>query len=313
MDVNLVQFRAFLTVARFRSFTHAAELLHISQPALTVQIQQLEESLGLKLLDRDTRHVVLTPSGRDLLPMTQRLLSEFDTIVGSARGLATKELGIVRLGCVPSIATTYLPDAIARFREKHPNVSFDVRDAISSRIVAMIRSDEIEIGITNGEPESPDLDAIDFYRDEIHAVFPKSHPLAALQKLNLDDVAKYPLVFLNMGLNSRTVLDDVFAAEGRFVKPVCEVTYTATAIGMVRAGLGVALLGSLIIRANNLQAFPELQSRPIANAALVRCIRLIRKKGRSLSPSAMEFKNLLMELRRTNDWAGKHNGSEVND
>ena len=294
MDATLVQVRAFLTVARFRSFTRAAKLLHVSQPALTVQVQQLEESLGLRLFDRGTRQVVLTAQGGDLLPTFQRLLSEFETLVAGARSVAIKEQAIVRLGCVPSIATTYLPQAIALFRERHPQVSFDVRDAISSRIVTMIEANEIEIGITNSTAESPELNIIDFYRDELHAVFPKSHPLSNLEKLKLDDIVKYPLVFLNLGLTSRRLLDDVFAAEGYLVKPACEVTYTSTAIGMVRAGLGVALLGSLIIRANHLQVFPELQSRPIDNPALTRCLRLIQRKGHVLSPFAQEFKDILM-------------------
>src|ERR1700733_1080308 len=122
MDVTLTQIRAFLTVSRFQSFTRAAALLHISQPALTVQIRQLEESLGLRLFDRDTRHVQLTPSGRDLLPTLRRLLSEFEGVAANARDLSTKERGMVRIGCVPSIATTCLPEAIEQFRERYPHI-----------------------------------------------------------------------------------------------------------------------------------------------------------------------------------------------
>jgi DNA-binding transcriptional LysR family regulator len=296
MDFTLTQVRAFLTVARFHSFTQAAELLHISQPALTLQIQQLEESLGLRLFDRDTRHVVLSSSGRNMLPTFQHLFSEVESVVASARGIASKEQGIVRLGCAPSIATTYLPEAIARFRKRHAHISFEVRDEVSRRVVSMVQADEVEIGITNGDPDVPGLDSTELYTDQVHAVFPRSHPLASLKELKLSEVAKYPLVFRNIGFISRTIMDNALAAEGRLVTPACEVTHSSTAIAMVRAGLGVALLGSLTIKANNLESFPELQSHLIDDPVLSREIKLIRKKGRSLSPCAEEFKDLLLDL-----------------
>jgi DNA-binding transcriptional LysR family regulator len=313
MDVNLTQVRAFLTIARFRSFTRAAELLHISQPALTVQIRHLEESLGLRLFDRDTRHVVLTKPGRDLLPKLQRLLSEFEEVASNARDLSTKERGVVRVACVPSVATTCLAQAIERFRERHPLVTFQVQDEMSRQVVSMIQTDIAEFGITNGDPDSNDLDVEDFYRDEIHAVFRKSHPLATLKKLSLSEIAAYPLVLLNVGLPSRTIVDDAFATNHRLIAPVCEVSYTATAISMVRAGLGVALLGSLVIKANNIESFPEVRSRRIEDASMVRCMKLIQKKGRSLSPCAQEFKEVLVKLVKNERWMGGGRRPEVND
>ena len=303
MNITLMQLRAFLTVARFGSFTSAAQVLHISQPALTVQVQQLERSLNLRLFDRDTRHVVLTPSGRHFAPMFQRLLLELETIVDNAQSFSDLRQGVVRLACIPSVATTYLPDTIARFREQYPLVSFDLRDATGYDVIDMVRADEVEFGITNVNQTGTEFDAVDLYEEEIHVVFPRSHVISTLKKVNLEDIAEYPLVFLDIGFNSRTVLDAAFAAAGRLVKPVCEVRYTATAIGMVRAGLGIALLGSLVISASNLRSFPELQSRAIDNPKLALYIKLLRKAGRSLSPSAQAFVDLMIKMNRKNRWA----------
>src|SRR5687768_8534664 len=99
MNVNLRQVRAFVSVARFGSFTRAAKLLNLTQPALTVQIRQLEQSLDVRLFDRNTRSVSLTRVGRELVPPFQRLLQEFDAIVVDTKDLAAKRHGIVRLAC----------------------------------------------------------------------------------------------------------------------------------------------------------------------------------------------------------------------
>jgi DNA-binding transcriptional LysR family regulator len=302
MDITLMQLKAFLTVARFGSFTSAAQALHISQPALTVQIQQLERSLDLRLFDRDTRHVVLTPSGRLFAPMFQRLLFELETIIDNAQNFSELKQGTVRLGSIPSVATTYLPEVISKFRDRYPEVSFDLRDANGQGVVEMVKAGKVEFGITNVSHKWSDLSATELYEEEIHVVCSKLHPVASLKTVTLNEIAEHPLVFLDSGFNSRTVLDAAFVAVGRFVKPVCEVSYTSTAIGMVRAGLGLALLGSLVVCASNLHSFPDLVSRRIDDPHLVLPISLIRKTGRSLSPSAQAFVDMLIKMNKKKHW-----------
>src|ERR1700748_1106389 len=165
MNANLTQIRAFLTVARVKNFTQAAKLLNISQPALTVQVKQLEESLDLRLFDRNTRHVSLTRLGADLVPTFQRLLLEFESVVASARELGTQRQGVVRLGCLPSIAATYLPGVIAAFKKRYPMISFVLKDANGRRIIAMLRAGEIEFGIMDGDPNWPDVKITELYED----------------------------------------------------------------------------------------------------------------------------------------------------
>jgi DNA-binding transcriptional LysR family regulator len=235
--------------------------------------------------------------------MFQHLLLELETIVDSAQNFSELKQGLVRLGCIPSVATTYLPEIISSFRERYPEVSFDLRDANGQGVIELVRSDKVEFGITNASQKCNDLDAIDLYEEEIHVIFPKSHVVSSFKSITLDDIAEYPLVFLDTGFNSRTVLDAAFAAAGRLVKPVCEVSFTSTAIGMVRAGLGLALLGSLVVSASNLRSFSDLQSRRIDDPNLVLGIRLVRKTGRSLSPSGQAFVDMIVKMNRKNRWA----------
>jgi DNA-binding transcriptional LysR family regulator len=297
-----MQAKAFLTVARYGRFTHAAQVLHISQPALTVQVQQLEEALKIKLLDRDTRGVTLTPAGRELVPMLQRLILEQEVIVANARDLAAVKHGIIRMACVPSIATTYLPDAIECFRSTHTNVDFDLRDVNGQHVVNLVREDQVEFGITNVDQKWPDLGVTPLYEEEIHAVFPKSHPIADVDRITLENLAKYPLILLSSEFTSRALIEAAFVEAGQLVRPICEPKHTSTAIGMVRAGLGVALLGSLVIAGSNLSCFPQLCSRPIDSPPLMLSINLIRKLGRSLSPATQSFIDLLSKYNRETRW-----------
>src|SRR4051794_18624940 len=113
MAPTIAQMRSFVAIAKVGSFTRAAHAIHLSQPALTVQIRQLEEALAVKLLDRNTRTVHLTRVGRELAPLFERVLQEIDGIVSGAKQLGSKKYGIVRLACLPSIAAALLPAAIS--------------------------------------------------------------------------------------------------------------------------------------------------------------------------------------------------------
>ena len=120
MTPSLAQIRSFVAIAKSGSFTRAARAVHLSQPALTVQIRQLEQALNVKVLDRNTRSVRLTRVGEELVPVLERLLHELDTVVAEARGLAAMRHGIVHVACLPSFAATILPAAIVAFRAHHP-------------------------------------------------------------------------------------------------------------------------------------------------------------------------------------------------
>lgn len=302
MNVNLTQVRAFLTVARVRNFTQAATLINLSQPALTKQVKQLEESLNLRLFDRNTRHVTVTRLGRDLIPVFQRLLLEFESVVSNARELGHQRHGVVRLGCIPSVAATYLPQVIAAFRKRNPLVSFVLKDANGQRIIGMVRSDEVEFGITDGEANWPDLRISELYRDHIHVIFPSKHPIADLKNITIEEIARWPVIMLDSQSNTRLVLDAAFAAVGRLVTPVCEVTYTSSAIGLVQAGMGIALLGSMVVQANRLRSIPGLRSRPIEHDTFVRRIGLVWKMKQSLSPMAEAFTQMLRKYSRKRGW-----------
>ena len=280
------QVRAFVSVAHLKSFTRAAALLHVSQPALTVQIRKLEESLGIRLLDRNSRTVDITRVGRELLPVFQRVLHELDSVIMDTKALATQQHGVVRIAALPSFAAGLLPAIISRFRRSNPRMSFVVRDVIASRVNASVRSEEVDIGITGGELSDPDLEVLHLTHDQMHVVFPSKHPLGRKRKITLEDLAELPIVLMDSETSVRSIVDGAFVAAGRLPIPACEAIYMMTAVGMVKAGLGVAVLPA---SAKEVRAEPSLKSRMIDDAAFARPIAVIKKRNRTLPPAAQLF------------------------
>jgi DNA-binding transcriptional LysR family regulator len=286
MDVSLRQVRSFLAVARMKSFTGAASILHVTQPALTMQIQRLEEALGVTLFDRDTRSVELTRVARDLIPAFERTLQDFDAALDSARDIATQTRGIVRLAALPSVAAGVLPDAILRFREKRPNVTFDLRDVIAGQVLNLVQSEYVDIGVMGGAVKTRDVDIVFEAQDRLHIVYPKGHPIAPLKTITPVALAAFPLILMHRDTSVRAIVDAGFRSAGLMPKATCEAIYMMTAVGMVRAGLGLTILpGS----AREIKAEPGLLSRPIDDASFTRPVSIIKRSGRTLPPLSEAF------------------------
>lgn len=289
----MLQLRAFVAVARYGSFTLAAEALHRTQPAITVQIKQLEQTLGLSLFDRTTRQLRLTTVGLELVPVLSSMLQQLDNMIASSQDLRDKRTGVVRIGALPSIAAAFLPSRIAKFRKKHPGVQFLISDTLGDKIVAMVKSGEVEFGITDIHMGS-NIETIPVVLEQMCAFFLEGHPIQDAAKLDVEELAKHDLILLIHGSAARRVVDSAFAARGRLAVAACEVSYMSTAVGMVQAGLGIALLPR---RGVQLQIDTRLRVRPIEGPGFTRRIGIIRLKNKTLSPAAEAFIQTLTDSR----------------
>jgi DNA-binding transcriptional LysR family regulator len=286
MDISFRQVRSFLTIARVKSFTRAAMILNVTQPALTMQIRRLEEALGVTLFDRDTRSVELTRVGRDLLPAFERTLQDFDTALASAQDIASQARGVVRLAALPSVAAGVLPDAILRFRDKRPNVVFDLKDVIAGQVLSLVQSEEVDFGVMGGTVKALDVETVFEALDRLHVVYPKGHRIGRLKTITPASLAEFPLVLTRRDTSVRAIVDAGFNAAGLMPSVICEAIYMMTAVGMVRAGLGVTILpGS----AREIRAEPSLLSKPIDDPAFTRPVSLIKRAGRTLPPLSASF------------------------
>lgn len=286
MNLDVRQLRAFVTVSECGSFTRAAASLNLSQPALTVQIRKLEEALGIRLFDRNTRMVALTGSGAELLPVLRRILRELDGVLAETRQLSTMQRGIVRLAALPSFASGVLPEVIADFRLRHPGIGFSIRDVIASGVAELVVAGEADLGLTGGVVSELDLEILLRSTDRMHAVYPEAHPLARRRGIRIADLAPYPLVLMDAATSVRQVVDAAFAGAGIEPQVGAEVTYMSSAVGMVRAGLGIAILpGS----AMEVRAERSLRSQPLDGGGFVRPIAVVARRGRALPPASQRF------------------------
>jgi len=285
-DLNLRQLQTFVTVARLGSFTRAARLLHLSQPALTKQVRQLEETLGVRLLDRNTRTVELTRIGKELAPVVTQLLREIEAVVVNTKELAAQSRGVIRIASLPSISSTILPTAVARFKGLYPGISVVLKDVIAQRLVTMVKAEDVDFGIGSLNVADPEVRFSLLLTDRMIAVFPPGSALERKKAIGLRDLVGLPLVVMEPGSSVRKLVDQAFESIGELVRPAFEATYMSTAAGMVKAGLGVTILPSSTFEMVELTG---LRSRPIKTPALTREIGVIEKNGRSLSPAAESF------------------------
>lgn len=286
MNFNFGQLRAFATVARLASFTGAAAALHLSQPALSVRIRSLEAVLGLRLLDRNTRGVRLTAIGRELLPVLERVLADLHAVTENARELATGGRGTVRVAALPSVCTRLVPAAIAALRASHPGITVELRDMVARRIVAALNAEEVELGIGTFERGDAALEVSPLFEDRMVAVFPARHALRARRRVTLRDLAPYPLISMDTQSSVRALVDRALARQGMTAAPAFEVTYMSTAVALVEAGLGVAIIPATAFELGTVRG---LESRPMAGEAMRRRIGIAHKAGRSLAPAATTF------------------------
>ena len=295
--MTIKQLRAFLAVAQSLSFAQACERLHLSQPALSLSIKNLEESLGGQLLTRTTRSVRLTPEGETLLPIARRLLVDWDNTEELLRQHFTLQQGKVVIAAMPSFAGNLLPIALKRFRARHPKVNVAVHDVINEQVLEMLRNRRVELGIAF-EPDSLDgLAFIPFYTDRFVAVVPADSPLAKLPEIRWDALLGESFITLQRPSAVRLLLEESIADQHGKLKVAFESHQLVTVGRMVAQGLGVSAVPSLCV-----QQMHELGARCIALSSprVERRVGLLRLAGNELSSAAQALSDVLMHATEWN-------------
>nr|WP_321460347.1 LysR substrate-binding domain-containing protein [uncultured Cohaesibacter sp.] len=287
MQPSFRQIRAFLSVASHLKFTRAAEELNISQPALTVQINQLEEALSIKLFNRNRRQVSLTAAGHDLLPLFERIAADMDEVMTASSDIYQARRGVVRISALPSVTSRIVPRAMASFRQTHPNIQVRIRDVVAETVVEMVKNEDVDFGIGARLTPDREIKVENFITDHVCAFYQSGHPLEdAKPILKLNDCTAFPLVLTGKNSSIRVLFERAMAREGTEVEIAAEANYMSTALGMVRAGLGVAILPMSAIDAGSVLG---LAYKQIDAPWLHRRIGIIRKASRSDSPVAEHF------------------------
>jgi LysR family transcriptional regulator, carnitine catabolism transcriptional activator len=289
LNVSTRQVKAFLALAEQKNFTRAASQCHLSQSAFSTLIRTLEEAISIRLFDRDTRKVELTPEGRLFLAGASRLLNDFRAALSDLGEHAARRRGRVALAALPSLAAGLLPDILAEFRARYPGIELDVADELSESCVERVRSGRADFALAAVRATAPELRTDRFCSDRFHLVCRADHPLAGRRKLTLAELAEEPFIHL---ARSSSVRQHIEAA----IRPlqmnrVMELEQLSTVAGMVRAGLGITVVPSLTLFHFK---HPDLATRPLNAPGLKRDIFVIRWRGRSLSSAAQALLEFLV-------------------
>jgi DNA-binding transcriptional LysR family regulator len=294
MNVSMRQLRAFLAVAGQRHFRRAAEVLHLTQPAVSRLIADLEAELDVRLFDRTTREVVPTEAGRYLEQALGRVLDELDSVLGHARAQSDPLRGRVRIAAVPTLAAGLVPLGIARCHAGHPSLEIILRDQSQAQVLDAVRGGEVDFGLTVEPATHEEFDAETILRDPFRLACPADHPLAGLDSVPWQVLSDEPLVLLDHSSGSRRLIDAALLRHGVNARVAIEVGHPHTAFRMVEAGLGITVTPALSLDALR----PGLVALPLSPVEF-RHVTLLRRRARSLSPPAQTVWEIFRDVALT--------------
>ena len=282
MNVTLRQLRVFQSVALTRNFSRTGEAIGLTQPAVSRAIVELEQQMGLRLLDRTTREVALTEAGRSLAARLDRVLDELDATLGDIAGLADADGGKVRVASSPTLSAYLMPSCIAACAREAPRVRFLLLDRIQQDVLESVRGGEVDFGVVVEPPEVDDLHCEVILHDPFVLVTPEKHRLARHASVRWKALDGAALVLLDASSGSRRYVDDALARHGADCKVEQELAHPTTVFQMVEAGIGLTVMPRLAVPPGGLHG---LVVRPLL-PRLERTVMLVRRHDRALSPVA---------------------------
>ena len=251
--MELRQIRSFLSVAETLHFGRTAELIHLSQPALSLQIRALEAEVGVRLLERNRRKTTLTPAGRAFRDAAIAGVAQLDRAIRNARLAADGKLGLLRIGFISTAGSELLPDTIRAFRELNPEVEFSLRNILTAEQIQMLEAGALDIGFLRlpigGHTQ---LEVATIHREPFLLVVPASHPLGARKKVRLSEVAGQDFVMYDRK-HAPGFHDQVFGMlrNAGIVPNVCQTAgEMPTLIALVAAGIGISILPTSAVKHN---------------------------------------------------------------
>jgi DNA-binding transcriptional LysR family regulator len=292
-NVTFRQLRVFTEVARQLSFVRAAEALHLTPPAVTMQVKELESAVGLPLFHREGRKVALTTTGEYFLVYTRRLLTTLKEAEDAMARLRGVEAGTLVVGLV-STAKYFVPQLLTRFREEHPGI--DIRLTVAAnreQLVALLQSAEVDIAVMGRPPKELAMRAEPFAAHPLVIVAPPGHPLCALDHVPAAALAAYRFIVREADSGTRAAMERYFREHRIDLQVAMEMPSNETIKQAVIAGMGLAFLSlhtlGLELRAGVLERL-DVEDTPV-----LRTWNLVHPQSRLLSPAAEAFRYFMLE------------------
>lgn len=284
---TIYDFHSVLTLSREASFRSAADALGMSPSALSRQITSLEERLGTRLFDRDTRNVEITDSGSAFALIAERMINNMDDGMTEFHAYQSARRGRLTIAGLPSITASLLPPILSTFTTEYPDIDLRIIDGLSASVLDAVETGEADIGFTAGTVSARSRLAFQaLMRDEFIALGTADGPLAEDRNYSWAELVAMPFIAMASGTSVRELIDGTCLRLGHVLSPRFEVAHLATAGALVSAGLGVTALPRLTLSVLRCE---KLVTREIPDFGVRRLIGLVRRSGRTMSPAAIAF------------------------
>lgn len=288
--MNFHQLNIFYAVAEKGGFSAAAQALHLSQPAVTMQMQALEDYFGAKLFDRSSKKITLTEAGETLLPFALRSI-ELMRDTGEAMSTYTRMLeGRLLLGSSLTIGEYVLPPLLGPFGKAYPDISITMKVMNTTQILDEIAKRQLNFGLIEAPLDLPDMIVEPVLGDELKLIVPAGHPLDRPGPVHLSEALGYPFVLRERGSGTRRVMEQALAERGRDpqeMEIVMELGSTGAVKSAVEAGLGVTIISADSVKHE--AALGLLKIVDLADAAFERQFYAVHPKSALLPISAVTF------------------------
>ncbi|EPQ1334517.1 MULTISPECIES: LysR family transcriptional regulator [Serratia] len=282
MNYSLKQLRVFVAIARHGSFSRAGEAIGLTQSAVSHSVKELEAEVGVRLLDRTTREVVLTDAGLRLANRVERLLDELQAALLDARSFGVQRSGTVRVATSQTISAHLMPQCIAAGEREYPEIRIMLRDQAQQQVLHSVRNAEVDFGIVVDPVQAVDLECEAVLHEPFLLLCRDDHPFAAQQAVHWSALNGCRLVLQDYASGSRPLIDSALRQQGVEAQVVQEIGHPATLFPMVAEGIGISIFPALALPLPEGGRLRVRRLVPEINRALM----LVRRKNRSLTPAA---------------------------
>jgi DNA-binding transcriptional LysR family regulator len=285
----------FYTVSRLGSFTKAAHHLHMTQPAVTFQVKQLEEQFNTRLFDRNHNQITLTEAGEVVFNYADRILNLYEEMESSVGELTGEMRGVLLVGASTTIGEYLLPRVLGAFRGAYPAMKVRMNVGNTRDIVHQVENNTIDIGIVEGKVQNSNLVIRECRPDQMVAIFPVDHPLADKEWVTPADLLEYPFILREEGSGTREVLANYFreaGADPNQLEIAMELGSGESVKGAVESGLGISVVSEATVRKEARLGTLAVRS---LEPTLERAFSFVHQKQKFRSQAVERFYEFILE------------------
>lgn len=286
--------KVFCTVAETKSFSKTSEIIHLTQPAVSLQIQALEEKYETKLFDRSSSTVTLTPAGEILYKYAKEILS----LYAAAEKAISKQVGLIKgsltIGAGSNIGNYILPSVITEFRSSHPKIKIYLIVGNTKRVIELLNSGNINVGFVEGDVSLQKMIVKKLISDELTLIVPPDHPWAKKKEISISELVKEPFIFREAGSGTRQIIEKFLSKHGitpHDMKITAVLGSTEAIKDAVENGLGVSIISRWAARKE--QKYGTLKLLGFKEEKMVRDFSVIFNKNAVSSNALDEFLSFL--------------------